>query len=214
MKAHRFLAALLAIALAPVLGSCSGGNDDDGLAVVIIGEPDSIFEDGLRLSAGAQLVRDATSSGIVALNAEGEVVPALGESWIVTEDGRSFIFRLRQLNWPDGEPLTAEDARASLVQSIAALRGTSLGLDLRKVEEIRAMTNRVIEIRLTGAMPEFLHLLAQPELAITRDGESIGPMVLERDGDTAILQPVAPETIGLPEIQGDRGDQRLRLRAL
>ena len=214
MKAHRFLAALLAIALAPVLGSCSGGNDDDGLAVVIIGEPDSIFEDGLRLSAGAQLVRDATSSGIVALNAEGEVVPALGASWIVTEDGRSFIFRLRQLNWPDGEPLTAEDARASLVQSIAALRGTSLGLDLRKVEEIRAMTNRVIEIRLTGAMPEFLHLLAQPELAITRDGESIGPMVLERDGDTAILEAVAPETIGLPEIQGDRGDQRLRLRAL
>jgi len=214
VKARSILAALLALALAPVIGSCSGANDDDGVSVVTIGESDSIFEDGLRLSPGAQLVRDATSSGIVALNAEGEVVPALGESWIVTEDGRSFIFRLRQLNWPDGEPLTAEDARASLVRTIAALRGTSLGLDLRKVEEIRAMTNRVIEIRLTGAMPEFLHLLAQPELAIMRDGESIGPMVLERDGDTAILQAVAPETIGLPEVGGDRADHRVRLRAL
>ena len=128
---------------AAALGACSGSDDDDGLQVVIIGNPESIFEDGIRLPAGAQLVRDATSSGIVALNAEGEVVPALGESWIVTEDGRSFIFRLRQVSWPDGEALTAEDTRASLVQTITALRGTSLGLDLRKVAEIRAMTEEL-----------------------------------------------------------------------
>ena len=214
VKAHSILAAIFAFALAPTLASCSGAGDDDGVSVVIIGETESIFEDGLRLSAGAQMVQDATSSGIVALNAEGEVVPALGESWIVTEDGRSFIFRLRQLNWPDGSTLTAEDARASLERTIADLKGTSLGLDLRKVEEIRAMTNRVIEIRLTGAMPEFLHLLAQPELAITRDGETIGPMLLERDADTAILQAVSREAIGLPELPGNRTDQRVRLRAL
>ena len=52
-------------------------------------------------------------------------------------------------------PLTAEDARKSLLATIRQLRGTSLGLDLRKVDDIRAMTNRVIEIRLTGPMPEF-----------------------------------------------------------
>ena len=190
---------LVLLAFASLLGSCSGNGDEDTLPIVLIGQPDSIFPDGLRLSAGAQLVRDATSSGIVALNAEGEVVPALGESWIVTGDGRSFIFRLRQVNWPDGEPLTAEDARKSLLATIRQLRGTSLGLDLRKVDDIRAMTGRVIEIRLTGPMPEFLQLLAQPELAITRNGESIGPMRLEREDNAAILQPTPPEEIGLPE---------------
>lgn len=208
------LCCLLAAALAAALGACSGSNDDDGLPVVIIGDPESIFEEGIRLPAGAQLVRDATSSGIVALNAEGEVVPALGESWIVTEDGRSFIFRLRQVSWPDGEPLTAEDTRASLVQTITALRGTSLGLDLRKVAEIRAMTTRVVEIRLTGPMPEFLHLLAQPELAITRNGQAIGPMRMEREGDVAILRPTLPEEIGLPERDGREPGKTVRLRAL
>ena len=194
------------LAFASLLGSCSGNGSDDTLPIVLIGQPDSVFPDGLRLSPGAQLVRDATSSGIVALNAEGEVVPALGESWIVTGDGRSFIFRLRQVNWPDGEPLTAEDARKSLLATIRQLRGTSLGLDLRKVDDIRAMTNRVIEIRLTGPMPEFLQLLAQPELAITRNGESIGPMRLERQGEVAILRPVPPEEMGLPEqAQGQSG---------
>ena len=201
------------LALAPALAACSGNDDDKGLPIVIVGQPDSIFEDGLRLSPGAQLVRDATSSGIVALNAEGEVVPALGESWIVTEDGRSFIFRLRQVDWPDGEPLTAEDARKSLLSTIAALRGTSLGLDLRKVEDIRAMTNRVIEIRLTGPMPEFLQLLAQPELAISRKGESIGPMRLERSGDVALLRPTPPQELGLPEPAGDVPGKPVRLWA-
>ena len=209
---------LAAWALCPLaavlLASCSGSDDGDGLPIVVVGQPESIFDDGLRLSPGAQLVRDATSSGIVALNAEGEVVPALGESWIVTDDGRSFIFRLRQVNWPDGEPLTAEDARESLLATIRALRGTSLGLDLRKVDDIRAMTNRVVEIRLTGAMPEFLHLLAQPELAITRQGESIGPMRMERDGEMAILRPTPPEEIGLPERSESEMDKRVRLRAM
>ena len=187
--ALRWLAAAL---MAVALGSCGDAGEEDGLPVVVIGAPDSIFEDGLRLSPGAQLVRDATASGIVALNAEGEVVPALGESWIVTEDGRSYIFRLRQLTWSDGEPLTAEDARASLLATIRQLRGTSLGLDLRKIDDVRAMTARVIEIRLTGPMPEFLQLLAQPELAIMHDGESIG----------------------LPEREPDELGKTVRLRAL
>ena len=205
-----FAAALLAVAL----GSCGDAGEEDGLPVVVIGAPDSIYEDGLRLSPGAQLVRDATASGIVALNAEGEVVPALGESWIVTEDGRSYIFRLRQLTWSDGEPLTAEDARASLLATIRQLRGTSLGLDLRKIDDVRAMTARVIEIRLTGPMPEFLQLLAQPELAIMHDGESIAPMRLEREGDLAILRPTPPESIGLPEREPEELGKTVRLRAL
>ena len=63
-------------------------------------------------------------------------------------------------------------------------------------------------------MPEFLQLLAQPELAITRNGESIGPMRLEREGDVAVLEPVAPETIGLPEREGRATGLPVRLRAL
>ncbi|MBB3034570.1 ABC transporter substrate-binding protein [Alteriqipengyuania lutimaris] len=205
---------IVTLALAALLAACGSSEDADGLPVVTIAAPESIFEDGLRLSPGAQMVRDATSSGIVALNAEGEVVPALGESWIVTEDGRSFIFRLRQVTWPDGEPLTAQEARTSLLDTIRELRGTSLGLDLRKVDEIRAMTNRVIEIRLTGPMPEFLQLLAQPELAITRDGESIGPMRLTREGAVAVLEPTEPEEIGLPEMEDEVRGMTLRLRAM
>ncbi|MGB5974199.1 MAG: ABC transporter substrate-binding protein, partial [Nodosilinea sp.] len=40
----------------------------------------------------------------------GETVPALAESWEISEEGRRLVFTLREgLRWSDGEPLTADD---------------------------------------------------------------------------------------------------------
>lgn len=40
----------------------------------------------------------------------GEVVPSLAEAWEISEDGRAFVFTLREgLQWSDGEPLTVDD---------------------------------------------------------------------------------------------------------
>lgn len=52
-----------------------------------------------------------TSRGLTEVDGEtGEMVPALAESWTVAEDGKTFVFTLREgLQWSDGEPLTADD---------------------------------------------------------------------------------------------------------
>src|SRR5690606_29323167 len=177
MSLFRLIVPLVALALA----GCSRDNDG-ALEVVFIDSAENLFETGLRLSSGAQHVRAATESGLVALNAEGEVVPALADRWIVTDDGRSFIFRLRDGTWPDGSELTAESVRAELRSAIRALRGTSLGLDLAPIEEVRAMAGRVVEIRLSSPVPMLLQILAQPELALSRGEGGSGPMTIERDG--------------------------------
>jgi len=40
----------------------------------------------------------------------GEVIPALAESWEISEDGLQIVFTLREgLRWSDGEPLTVDD---------------------------------------------------------------------------------------------------------
>jgi oligopeptide transport system substrate-binding protein len=42
------------------------------------------------------------------------IVPAVAESWTVSEDGRTYTFRLRDdARWSNGEPVTAEDFRYS-----------------------------------------------------------------------------------------------------
>lgn len=190
-------ALLAAILVAPLLAGC-GARDDGIIDVAIIGSEESVFSDGLRLSPGGQHVRAATQSGLVALDAQGEVIPALAERWIPTDDGLSFIFRLREGSWPDGSDMTAASARDALLIAIRGLEGTSLGIDLAPIEDVRAMAGRVIEIRLSHPEPYILHLLAQPELALRQPGGATGPMTLARDEEGALLAFKAPEERGLP----------------
>ncbi|HSJ77642.1 MAG TPA: ABC transporter substrate-binding protein [Erythrobacter sp.] len=188
-----FLAALALSACGP-----SGGRGP--VEVAVIGAEESLFEQGVRLPLAAQHLRATTNEGLVALDPAGQVVPAIAERWIVTEDGMSYIFRLRDSTWPDGEEISAADVRNLLRQAIARLKGTSLGLDLAKVRDVRAMTGRVVEVRLTSPMPDFLRVMAQPELGFVKDGSGAGPMVMSRNDQsmTARLAALPPESRGLP----------------
>lgn len=193
------------------LSSCGSSTGDGAVAVAIIGAPAAMFEDGVRLPPAAQLVRGATHEGLVALDASGQVVPAVAERWIVTDDGLSYIFRLRDSTWPGGEEIEASEVRDQLRRTIARLEGTSLGLDLTNIREVRAMTGRVIEVRLNAPVPDFLRLLAQSELGFTRGGSGAGPMAMSRgDGEagsgaeggaSARLSALPPESRGLPARQ-------------
>lgn len=167
----------LALVPALLLGGCGSG-DDGTLDVALIGTPEAVFTDGLRLSTAAQYVRAASQSGLVAFDAQGEVVPVLAETWLPTEDGMSYVFRLRDIPWPDGSPMTAQSARTALLAAIDQLEGTSLAQDLAPIAEVRAMAGRVIEIRLSVPEPDLLQLLAQPELALRHPAGETGPMVM------------------------------------
>jgi ABC-type transport system substrate-binding protein len=193
----RSLAALSAMAL--VAGGCSDSSDG-ALAVIVIGEPSEPFATGNPLPMAARLVRAATTEGMVGLDAEGRIVPALADRWIVTDGGQSYIFRLRDGVWPDGSPITAEDARVALRQALAAVRRSPLGLDLSEIDEVRAMAGRVIEIRLKSPKPDLLQVLAQPELSLVHKRRGSGPMAMRREGDTAVLTPVEPGKRGLPAV--------------
>lgn len=176
-----------------------GQQQRGALTVAYIESEDDLFGTGLRMSPGAQNLRAATGAGLVALDAQGEVVPALADRWIITDDGRSFIFRLREGTWPDGSELSAESVREQIRAALGALRGTSLGLDLAPIDEIRVMAGRVVEIRLSGPVPHLLQLLAQPELTLARGEQGSGPMVLVRDGKVAELGVKPPADVGLPD---------------
>lgn len=182
-----------------LLGAC-GGPANAPVNVVLIGSAGSLNPANPNLSEATQYVRSATTEGLVAFGAGGEVVPALAERWIITDDGLSYIFRLRNSNWPSGDLITGGDVRARLVSAIDQAKDTSLGYDLAKVTEVREMTGRVIEIRLASPMPGFLRLLAQPELGILKDGRGAGPMIADQDGEDDVigLLALAPETRGLP----------------
>lgn len=190
------IGALLLLALC----ACGKG-DGSALEIAFIGNEDDARVSGVRLSTLGQHLRAATAAGLVGLDGEGQIVPQLADRWIVTDGGTSYIFRLRDLRWPNGRELTGEDVRDSLRRARSQLRGTTLGADLAQISEIRAMTGKVVEIRLANPMPDFLQLLAQPELGLVRDDRGFGPMTIQRDQDGILLQILSPAARGLPEIE-------------
>lgn len=191
-------APVLICLLALVAGGCNR-RDDGPVSVSVIGGQDAFAQmRGVRLSPAAQVLRAATVEGLVGFDAGGRVVPALADRWIVTEDGQSYIFRLRNGEWPDGGAITGETAAATLRRTIASLRGTALARDLAPISEVRAMAGRVVEVRLSTAVPDLLDLLAQPELGLAWKNRGAGPMKLTRRGGVAELVPIPPELRGLP----------------
>ncbi|WP_370033609.1 ABC transporter substrate-binding protein [Qipengyuania mesophila] len=204
------------LAFLPVfLAACSVGSDDGVVDVAFIAAPEDLSAEGVRLGPAGQHVRAALSTGLVRLDSNGVVVPGVAERWIVTDGGASYIFRINEFDLPDGKRLTAQAVREALQRRLRQLRGTSLGLDLAKVRDVRAMTGRVIEIRLTSPMPDFLQLLAQPELGIDLAGDGARLMNRAVGDDGLVLTPLPPEQRGLPEQPGwDDVVRMVRLHAV
>lgn len=179
---------LLLVGLAATLASCSNGRNDGPVTVDAIGLPEQIINPLRDSNApAAKITLGATAQGLLSFDASGQVVDALAESWIVEDGGQSYIFRLKRLTWADGKPVKADVVARLLRERLRANPTWLAGLD----PEIRAMTDRVIEIRIGAALPAFLQLLAQPQFAIlSRDGGT-GPYRPTRTADRLDLAPMS-----------------------
>lgn len=208
---------MVAMVLAFGLVGC-GGYDNSALDIAVIADADQTEGAG---TSGAMLLRASTAEGLVAFDDAGRVIPALADRWIVTDDGQSYIFRLRDGRWTNGDPITAESARRALNAARKALEkaGTpeseALSADLDGIDEVRAMAGRVIEIRLTRPMPYLLQLLAQPELGLMHRGQGAGPMTVARGEGRVTLSAIDPSQLGLPPIENwARRTRAVRMREL
>ncbi|MEP9357732.1 ABC transporter substrate-binding protein [Sphingomonas sp. KR3-1] len=190
----RFLCLLPLLAL----GACGGGagqrRDNTAVVVSAIGAGSALADpDSGPLDPARRALLGATAQGLVRFDAGGQIEPGLAERWIVIDDGRSYIFRLRDdASWPDGTPVTAEEVVRTLRRVIAPRSHNSLAPFLAVIDEIVEMTPQVIEVRLKRPRPDLLKLFAQPEMAVFRldklDGS--GPFRAAARGGGITLRPI------------------------
>ncbi len=205
-------AALIAAAL---LVSCSA-KDDGPINVSVIGSSTRMPDPVLGQSTPAsRLLLGATAQGLVSFDASDQVQPALAERWIVTDDGLSYIFRIAEATWSDDQPVTSVDVVNSLKRSLAANSRHPFKSLFTNVSAIIPMTGQVVEIRLRSPEPNFLQLLAQPELAILRSGGGTGPYFIHsrREGVIRLRPRPDPEATeeDLEKLAGDQSaDVRVR----
>jgi len=176
MRRSIFLLALLA-------GACGGAADHGPADVSLIGDAPALIDPSQRvLSPASAVLLSTVAQGLVRFDAAGQIEPGLAIRWDVSDDGLYYTFRLK-----DDPEIDAEDAAHILNAAIGPTSRNPLKPVLGAIEEIVAVTPDVIEIRLRAPRPNFLQLLAQPELAIIGKAGGTGPMRIAKRSDATLI---------------------------
>jgi oligopeptide transport system substrate-binding protein len=149
--------------------------------IAIGGEPVLANPQGGPLSPASAVLVTNAAQGLVRFDARGQIEAGLAETWNVSDDGLSYIFRLANAEWPNGREVTADHVAGMLRRLIAPRSRNPLKDSFRMVNEIVPMTDRVLEIRLSQPRPHLLQLLAQPEMGLVYEGQGSGPFAIDRD---------------------------------
>ncbi len=181
---------MLGVLMLPLLAGCSLFGTAGPVRVAIIGTSATIADPDNGAPSNASLILGAAvAQGLVTFGADGTVTAGLAERWTVTDDGLSYIFRIRRASWSDGRTVTTEDIAQILKRRLNA-RGNLIAQQLTAISDVRAMTEHVIEIRLTRPQSDLLTMLAQPEMGLMRNGRGWGPYRIKRSNGAARLTPI------------------------
>src|SRR5918993_3548052 len=138
----------LLIAFAGFAAGCER-RPEGAVKVVVIGETPKIVDPAAGpLTAGEAVLLTSVAQGLVRFDARGQIEPGLAERWNVSDDGLSYVFRLTAGKWPDGRTVQARDVARLLTRQLRPASRNPAKDSLGAVQEVVAMTDRVLEIRL------------------------------------------------------------------
>lgn len=115
--------------------------------------------------------------GLTRPTSTGDIVPAMAESWDVSEDGRTYTFYLREgIQWSNGDPVTASDfeyawkrvlnpetiaPNASKLFVIEGAEAYFMGEGTAEDVQITVVDDATLEVTLVEPTPHFLELTAR-----------------------------------------------------
>jgi len=211
----KWLAAILAVLT--LAGAVPAANADNVLRIAR--EQDSTtFDPIYTILAPDVWVLNQFYSTLVRANEDAtDIVPDLAESWTVSDDGKTYTFKLRDAKFSDGTPVKASDAVFSLkrVRDDEASPMRSL---FTVMTDAVAPDDKTLVLTLNAPTPAFMSSLAMfaasivPEHAVKAAGAAFGEkpvgsgaFVLKewKRGDKVILEknPLYWEE-GLPKLDG------------
>lgn len=112
----------------------------DTLVIANFADAKNMDPQTLTDSASQQVNRQIYES-LVSVNAKGEIVPQLAESWTLAEDGKTYIFTLKKgVKFHNGEIMTADDVVFTFKRAKsnmgAGTRALSLAVDPESIKKI------------------------------------------------------------------------------
>lgn len=172
-----FMTVLLLVTM--IFTGC-GGSDSAGdgkLSVMLGSNVVSLDSAQATDSVSFEVIADCID-GLMQLDNEGKAVPAIAESFDVSEDGKTYTFHLRDAKWANGDPVTAEDfvfawrRHCQKAEEYAYIMGNTVacvknadavikGAD-PKTLGVSAPDEKTFVVELDAPVPFFLSLMAFP----------------------------------------------------
>ncbi|PSL28392.1 oligopeptide transport system substrate-binding protein [Planomicrobium soli] len=206
---------VLILVLGSILAACSGGGDTSSEPTETggtggegaTGEPDAVQE--LNLMERAEIptmdsaiaedevtfnILNNVSEGLFRLNEENIAEPAMAANEPeISEDGLTYTFTLRDANWSDGSPVTAQDFVFAWQRAVDPETGSPYGPymmggtiknatevaagEMDKAElGVQAIDDKTLEVTLERPVPYFISLMSfgtflpQKEAFVTEKG--------------------------------------------
>ncbi len=122
----------------------------------------------------ANILRDLYE-GLTIETPDGEVIPGTAESWEISDEGKTYVFKIRKnAKWSNGDPVTAHDFVYGLRRSVDPATASKYSQILAPVLHaedviagkqpvgnlgVKALDEHTLEIRLKASTPYFLGLL-------------------------------------------------------
>lgn len=148
-----------------------------------IGEPDSL-DPHLTTSGYAGNIIFEMFVGLTTVDAFARVIPGAAESWTISDDGKTYIFTLREgMFWSDGRPVTAHDfeyAFKRILNPVTASRSAPMLYVIENARPInwgqqpvdnlgvKALEDTTLQIRLEAPTPFFLELIVHRGFPVPR----------------------------------------------
>lgn len=184
---------LLAATAMVLLAGCGQSRQRADLVFINGSEPESLDPAVITGQPEGRIV-NALFEGLTTFTREGKAVPGMAESWTISDDKLTYLFKIRaDAKWSDGTPLTAHDFVASWKRTLSPETAASYNYQLFYVKNgqafaegkitdfsqvgVKALDDRTLEVTLENPTPFFLDLCATPPL------EPVPMKVIEKYGD-------------------------------
>ncbi len=163
------------------LAACSDNSESSGKVLKVAKDVElasmdqHIATDGLSFEVIA-----ATIEGLYTVDADGNAVPAIAESYDLSEDGLTYTFHLRkEAKWNNGDPVTANDfvyawqrlvdpntaSEYAFIMDVAGVENAAaINAGEVSLEElgVKAVDDYTLEVHLALPVPYFLQLMTFP----------------------------------------------------
>lgn len=209
MKKFKYL--LVGLATVALLAACGGSDSKESTQAVdsqkkilnvatdieLASMDTGVATDGYSFDAIAAVIE-----GLYQLDSDGNPIPGMAESTEVSEDGKTYTFKLRDAKWSDGTPVKANDfvfawrrladpataSEYSYMLDVAGIKNASEIAKGEKAKEelgITAIDDKTLKVELNYAVPFFYQLMAFPSFY------PISEEFYKKHGDQYALTPEA-----------------------